>query len=156
MPRPTKGHKYVNFPWNSLKIKSGNLHIIPNQHIIFQDLSLSTFLDILLTRPKCAEPQRAVTISIFYGILSKSNQIIYTSFPLTISNFKNQAWILFEISCSQDLILIIFQRGITLKKTNMPNKKKNRGQLFFHMEPIYKISKPWHAGFLRYGMHKKA
>ena len=53
----------VNFSWNSLKNKSGNLHIIPNQHIIFQDPSLSAFRDILLTRSKCAEPQKAVTLS---------------------------------------------------------------------------------------------
>ena len=65
MPRTTMGNNYNDFSWNSLKNKSGNLHIIPNQHIIFQDPSLSTFRDILLTRSKCAEPQRAVTLSIF-------------------------------------------------------------------------------------------
>ena len=65
MPRTTKGHNYVNFSWNSLKNKSGNLYIIPNQHIIFQDPSLSTFRDILLTRSKRAELQRVVTLSIF-------------------------------------------------------------------------------------------
>ena len=43
MPRTTKGHNYVNFSCNSLKNKSGNLHIIPNQHIIFQDPSLKYF-----------------------------------------------------------------------------------------------------------------
>ena len=64
MPR-TKGHNYVSFSRNSLKNKSGNLRIIPNQHIIFQDPSLSTFRDILLTRSKCAELQRAVTLLIF-------------------------------------------------------------------------------------------
>ena len=52
MPRTTKGHNNVNFSWNSLKTKSGDLHIIPNQHIVFQDPSLSTFRDILLTRSK--------------------------------------------------------------------------------------------------------
>ena len=38
----------------------------------------------------------------------------------------------------------------------MLDKKQNRGQLFFHWEPKYKISKPLCAGFLRYGMHKKS
>ena len=52
MPRTTKGHNYINFSWNSLKNKPGNLHIIPNQHIIFQDPSLSAFREILLTRSK--------------------------------------------------------------------------------------------------------
>ena len=65
MPKTTKGHNYINFSWNSLKNKSSNLHIIPNQHIIFQDPSLSTFRDILLTRSKQAELQRAVILSIF-------------------------------------------------------------------------------------------
>ena len=40
----------VSFSWNSLKNKSSNLHINPNQHILFQDPSLSTFRDIFLTR----------------------------------------------------------------------------------------------------------
>ena len=38
----------------------------------------------------------------------------------------------------------------------MLDKKQNTGQLFFHWEPKYKISKPQRAGFLRYRMHKKA
>ena len=45
-------YRYINFSWNSLKNKPGNLHIIPNQQIIFQDPSLSAFREILLTRSK--------------------------------------------------------------------------------------------------------
>ena len=30
MPRTTKGHNYVKFSWNSQKIKTGNLNIIPS------------------------------------------------------------------------------------------------------------------------------
>ena len=48
MPKTTKGNNYLEFSWNCLKKtkkknKSGNLHIIPNQHILFQDPSISTF-----------------------------------------------------------------------------------------------------------------
>ena len=85
------------FSRNSLKIQSGNLHIIPTYYIEFQEPSLNTFQDILLTR------------------------------------FNSD----------------FFQRGITLnkharqeKKKKKKKKKKNTGQLFFHWEPKYKISKP--------------
>ena len=42
------------------------------------------------------------------------------------------------------------------KKKKYAGQEKNTGQLFFHRESIYKIPKLKHAGFLSYGMHKKA
>ena len=47
-----------------------------------------------------------------------------------------------------------FQRGITPEReTTQTRKKKNLCQLFVHEESIYEISKPYHARFIRYGMH---
>ena len=56
----------------------------------------------------------------------------------------------FEVSCR------LFSKGHNSESTNMPDKKKKKNMsAVFPAEPIYKISKPQHAGFLRYGMHKK-
>ena len=52
MPRTAKRHNYVNFPRNSLKIKSVHLHIIPNHDIKLQDPSLNTFLRCLADKVK--------------------------------------------------------------------------------------------------------
>ena len=48
----------INIHGSKLKNKSGNLHIILNQHIIFQDPSLSTFRDILLTLGQNAQNRK--------------------------------------------------------------------------------------------------
>ena len=50
-----------------------------------------------------------------------------------------------SLNIFQDILLTrfnsdFFQRGITLKKH--AGQGKNTGQLFFHWEPKYKISKP--------------
>ena len=81
------------------------------------------------------------------------NQVIYSSSPISRPSFKPLAQILFEISSWQDYILI-FSMGHNSRKGDNSDKKKNMGQLFFHEESIYKISKPLHAWFIKYGMHQ--
>ena len=74
---------------------------------------------------------------------SKVNQVIYSSAPTSIPNMKALAQILFEISCTQDF-QILFSKGHNSEKgDNLDMKKiKNMGQLFFHEESLYEISKP--------------
>ena len=43
--------------------------------------------------------QRAITPLIFYGICPKVNQIIYTSYLISLPNIKTLAKISFEIPC---------------------------------------------------------
>ena len=50
MHRTEKGRNFINIFTEFSQNKSGNLHIIPTQYIEFQELSLNTFQDILLTR----------------------------------------------------------------------------------------------------------
>ena len=54
---------------------------------------------------------------------------------------KALAQILFEISCTQDF-QILFSKGHNSEKGYNSDMKKNTGQLFFHEEYTYEISKP--------------
>ena len=83
MCRAAKGHNFIN-----IFMEFSQNIIIPTHYIEFQEPSLNTFQDILLTR------------------------------------FNSD----------------FFQRGITLNK--YARQEKDMGQLFFHWEPKYKISKP--------------
>ena len=49
--------------------------------------------------------------------------------------------VLFEISCTQDF-KILFSKGHNSEKGHNSDMKKNTGQLFFHEECAYEISKP--------------
>ena len=71
---------------------------------------------------------------------SKVNQVIYSSVPIRIPNVKALAQILFEISCIQDF-QILFSKGINSEKGHNLDMKKYMGQLFFHEESVYEISK---------------
>ena len=53
---------------------------------------------------------------------------------------KALAQILFEISCTQDF-QILFSKGHNSEKGHNLDMKKNMGQLFFHEESVYEISK---------------
>ena len=72
---------------------------------------------------------------------SKVNQVIFFSAPTSIPNMKALAQILFEISCTQNF-QILFSKGHNSKKGHNLDMKKNMGQLFFHKESVYEISKP--------------
>ena len=50
--------------------------------------------------------------------------------------------------------MLIFSKGHNSRKGDNSDKKKNTGQLFFHEESIYEISKHQHAWVIRYGMHQ--
>ena len=50
MRRGAKGRNYIDFSQNSFKIYSGNLYIIATHYMEFQEPSLNTVEDILLTR----------------------------------------------------------------------------------------------------------
>ena len=54
---------------------------------------------------------------------------------------KALASILFEIPCTQDF-QILFSKGHNSEKGRNLDMKKNTGQLFFHEECAYEISKP--------------
>ena len=72
---------------------------------------------------------------------SKVNQVIFFSTPTSIPNMKALAQTLFEISCTQ-IFQILFSKGHNSEKGHNLDKKKNMGQLFFHEESVYEISKP--------------
>ena len=131
------------------KFKSGNSYQLTK----FQVPSSNTFQDILLTSLKCQNLQRAITPEIFNGICSKVHQVIYSPSHIGWLSFKSLAQIRSEISRWQYFILIFylddnisfwfFQRDITLERDiTQTRKKKKTGQLFFHEESIYEISKP--------------
>ena len=71
---------------------------------------------------------------------SKVNQVIYSSAPISIPNMKALAQILFEISCIQDF-QILLSKGHNSGKGHNLDMKKYSGQLFFHEECVYEISK---------------
>ena len=85
--------------------------------------------------------QNSVLLSKFDKKFSKVNQVIYSSAQTSIPNMKALAQILFEISCTQDF-QILFSKGHNSEKGHNLDMKKNMGQLFFHEESLYEISKP--------------
>ena len=85
--------------------------------------------------------QNSVFLSKFDGKFSKVDQVIYSSSPTSIPNMKALAQILLEISCTQDF-QILFSKGNNSEKGHNSDKKKNRGQLFFHEEYTHEISNP--------------
>ena len=196
MPKFSKGHNSVKIRWFFLKIKSGNILIIPYQLTKFQAPSSNTFWDILLTnfkKAKFSKGHNSGKIRCFFFIYSGNlliipyqltkfqapssntfrdilltrfnsdffkmpkfskghysgkirwillnfNQVIYSSSPISWPSFKPLAQILFEISCWQDFTLI-FSKGHNSRKGDNSDKKKYTGQLFFHEESIFEISK---------------
>ena len=85
--------------------------------------------------------QNSVFLLITDGKFSKVNQVIYSSAPTSVPNMKALTSILFEISCTQDF-QILFSKGHNSKKGHNLAIKKNTGQLFYHEESVYEISKP--------------
>ena len=85
--------------------------------------------------------QNSVFLLKIDGKFSKVNQVIYSSAPTSVPNMKALASILFEISCTQDF-QILFSKGHNSEKGRNSDMKKNTGQLFFHEECAYEISKP--------------
>ena len=85
--------------------------------------------------------QNSVLLLKIDGKFSKVNQVIYSSAPTSVPNMKALASILFEISCTQDF-QILFSKGHNSEKGRNLDMKKNTGQLFFHEECAYEISKP--------------
>ena len=85
--------------------------------------------------------QNSVILPKFDGKFSKVNQVICFSAATSIPNMKALAQILFEISCTQDF-QILFSKGHNSEKGHNLDMKKNMGQLFFHEESVYEISKP--------------
>ena len=98
MPKITKGQN----SWSIFfKINSKVNQVTTNLFIKFQGSSLNSFLDILLTREKCQNLQRAITHEIFFKIYSKVNQIIYLLLPINSPGFNTLAPTVFEIFCWQ-------------------------------------------------------
>ena len=84
----------------------------------------------------------------------KVNQVIFFSAPTSIPNMKALAQIRFEISCTQDF-QYLFSKGHYSNKGHNTYMKKNTGQLFFHEESVYEISKPYHSPFKGLKFHRK-
>ena len=63
MRRTANGHNFINIFTEFSQNKSGNLHIIPTYYIKFQELSLNTSQDILLTRFNSDFFQRGITLN---------------------------------------------------------------------------------------------
>ena len=77
MRRTAKGRNLI-FSLNSLKIKPGNLHIIPTHYIEFQEPSLNTFQDILLTRFNSDFFQRGISLNKHAGQGKKYRAAIFS------------------------------------------------------------------------------
>ena len=90
---------------------------------------------------KINQIQNSVFLSKFDRKFSKVKQVIYSSAPASIPNMKALAQTLFEISCTQDF-QILFSKGHNSEKGHNLDMEKNTGQLFFHEESVYEISKP--------------
>ena len=74
-----------------LKSQSGHLNIDPKQYAKYQDPSSSGSIDVMLTWfSYCYNSKvrkRSITLSIFYGIQSKVNQVINTD-PKLYAKYK--------------------------------------------------------------------
>ena len=90
---------------------------------------------------KYSKFQNSIILSKFWVKFSKVNQVIYSSALTSIPNMKALAQILFEISCTQDF-QILYSKGHNSEKGHNSDMKKNMGQLYFHEECAYEISKP--------------
>ena len=110
----------------------------PLAQILFE---ISCWKDFIQIFKKCPNFQRAITAEKYGESFLNFNQVIYSSSPISWPSFKPLAQILFELSCWQDFIQI-FSKGDNSRKGDNSDKKKNTGQLFFHEESIYEISKP--------------
>ena len=140
MPRTIKGHNYVNFSWNSLKIKSG----ISTSSLIscISRPWLKYFLRHLADKVKMRRSAKGRNYINFprnsLKFLSGNLHII----PTHYMEFQEP-----NLNTFRDILLTRFNsdfcKGHNSKKTNKyAGQEKNTGQLFFHGEPIYKISKP--------------
>ena len=74
--------------------------------------------------------QNSVILSKIDKKISKVNQVIYSLAPISVSNTKALAQILFEISCTQDFQDFFFQREI-IQKGGITQKRKKIRVIFF-------------------------
>ena len=103
-------------------------------------LKVSNFTEKWKNQSKFQILENTIILSKCEVKFSKVNQVIYSSVPICILNMKALAQILFEISCTQDF-QILFSKGHNSEKGHNLDMKKNTGQLFFHEESVYEISK---------------
>ena len=89
------------FGSGEIKSRSSNLPIIPYMLTKFQPPSSNCFRDILLTRFKCPNFQRDVTLQKIDGIHSKINQVTYSYSSISWPSFSPLAQIRLEKSCWQ-------------------------------------------------------
>ena len=74
----------------------------------------------------------------FFKILSKVNQVVFSSLPVYSSGFKALASIVFEKFCWQDCTHI-FSKGHNSEKGHNPVKKKIQVSYFFMRNPYKKF-----------------
>ena len=104
------------------------------QHLLFKSFKFHRKVEKL-------KFQNSVFLSKFDRKFSNVDQVIYSSAPNSIPNMQALAQTLFEISCTQ-YFQILFSKGHNSEKGQNLDMKKNTGQLFFHEESVYEISKP--------------
>ena len=139
----SKGHysqKGHNLAIQKIRV---NYFIMRNVYMKFQNPSIhlskvSNFTEKWKNQSKF---QNSVFLSKFDGKFSKVEQVIYFSAPTSVPNMKALAQILFEISCTQ-YFQILFSKGHNSEKGHNLAIQKNTGQLFYHEECVYEISKP--------------
>ena len=131
MPKFTKGHHSCPEAIHP----SSFLLITTNLFIKLWSSSSNSIWDILLTREKCPNLQRAITHEIFFRIYLKVNQAVYSSLQVYSSSFKTLASISFEIFCWQDCIHI-FSKGNISGKGHNPVEKKICVSYYFMRNPV--------------------
>ena len=91
MPKFTKG----NYSCPEARGPSNYLLITSYLFIKLWGSSSNSIWDILLTKEKCPNLQRAITHEIFFRIYSEVNQVIYSPLPIKSPSFKALAPIVF-------------------------------------------------------------
>ena len=128
MPNIAKGQNSNKILCNSPKTKSDNLHFIPNLCIKYQSPSSNNFWDILLTKFQCKIVKNCkgwLTLSKFYGIPPKVNQIIYTSSPVCVLKYQGPSLSSFWDTC------ILLTTGFDPNKVKLPKFSKGHNSQNF-------------------------
>ena len=133
MPKFTKAH----YSFLEAIDPSNFLLITTNLFIKLWGSSSNNIWDILLTRGKCPNLQRAITLEIFFRIYSKEYQVI-SSLPVYSSSFKALASIVLRYFADK-IASICFQRTITQEMGIILSRKKICVSNFFMRKPIKKF-----------------
>ena len=153
MPNFSKGHNSGKISWFFFFFEFNQVisWLSPISWPSFKLLSQIAFLDILLTSLKCSNFQRVITPEKCGKSFLKFNRVIYSSsYELTKFQAPSSSTLRY---LADKISFWFFQRGITPEREITRSRIKTRVSYFSMRNPIYEISKPWHARLIRYGMH---